>query len=331
MLKFLYSVIVAYALASPVFAECNGENLLEQMSPDAQAALRAETAKYPFAVGNFWQATRGDEVIHLIGTYHFDDPRHDLTMTALGPALATARVLLVEAGPKEEEALKARLADDPSLMVNTDGPTLPEIMPPDDWKRLSKAVADRGIPAFMTAKFRPWYVSLLLSIPACSLAETTQPKGLDGLLMDAAAERGLAVQALEPYDTLFGIFDGMSQSEQLDMITSALALEDKSADLAATLADSYFEEEGRLIWEFNRLQALQMPGYTPERVEREFAGMEQSLMIARNQAWIPVIEAAAHKGPVLVAFGALHLSGAQGVLNLLKTSGYTITRLPITP
>jgi len=327
MRQFLFMLASLLAFASAGFAQCQGENLIAKMSPEAQAALRAEAAKSPFAVGNYWQATRGDAVIHLIGTYHFDDPRHAATMARIAPVLASAQLLLVEAGPKEEESLKARIADDPALIVNTDGPTLPEIMAEADWKRLADATAARGIPGFMAAKFRPWYVSMLLAMPACNIAASATPNGLDAQLIAAAKAEGVPVQALEPYDTVFDIFEAMTQDQQLDMITSALALEDKSADLAITLADSYFAQESRLIWEFNRLQALSMPGYTPERVQQEFATMEQSMMIARNRAWIPVIETAAAQGPVLVAFGALHLSGPEGVLALLEAKGFTLERL----
>ena len=293
--------------------------------------LRAEAAKEPFAVGNFWLATKGAEEITLVGTYHFDDPRHASALTTLAPALAKAKVLLVEAGPKEQESLKARMADDPSLIVNTDGPTLAEVLSPPDWQRLRDAASARGVPSFMVAKFRPWYVSVLLAMPPCSMDLAAMPEGLDTQLIEAAAARALPVEALEPYDTLFSIFGGMTQAEQIDMITSALALEDKSADMTITLADAYFAEEGRLIWEFSKLQSLQLPGFTPERVEHEFAVMEKLMMNDRNQSWIPVIKAASAKGPVVAAFGALHLSGNQGVLKLLQDDGYTITRLLLTP
>lgn len=293
--------------------------------------LRAEAAKEPFAVGNFWLATKGAEEITLVGTYHFDDPRHASALTTLAPALAKAKILLVEAGPKEQESLKARMADDPSLIVNTDGPTLPEVLSPPDWQRLRDAASARGVPSFMVAKFRPWYVSVLLAMPPCSMDLAAMPEGLDTQLIEAAAARALPVEALEPYDTLFSIFGGMTQAEQIDMITSALALEDKSADMTITLADAYFAEEGRLIWEFSKLQSLQLPGFTPERVEHEFAVMEKLMMNDRNQSWIPVIKAASAKGPVVAAFGALHLSGNQGVLKLLQDDGYTITRLLLAP
>lgn len=319
------------AFAAPALAECNGQNLIEALSPEAQTALRAEAAKQPFASGNFWLATKGTEEITLVGTYHFDDPRHAASLKALAPALAKAKVLLVEAGPKEQESLKARMADDPSLIVNTDGPTLPEVLKPDDWQQLRAAASARGVPSFMVAKFRPWYVSVLLAMPPCQTDLAALPEGFDTLLIEAATARALPVVALEPYDTLFSIFGGMSQAEQIELITSALALEEKTADMSITLADAYFAEEGRLIWEFSKLQSLQLPGFTPERVEREFALMEKLMMNDRNHAWIPVITAAAANGPVVVAFGALHLSGDQGVLNLLQADGYTITRLRFNP
>lgn len=323
------SFLVGLLLALPLQAECVGQNLIAQMSPAAQSALQAKADAYPFASGNFWRATRGDQVITLIGTYHMNDARHAETMAALAPALASSTLLLVEAGPQEEAALKVRMAEHPELLINTDGPTLPEVMPPDEWNMLAKAMTARGVPGFMAAKFRPWYISVMLGIPPCAMATAASERGLDGLLQDAAKAGGIPIRALEPYDTIFGIFDQMPQQDQLDMITAALATEDQSADMAATLADTYFAQQSRVLWEFNRIMALDQPGYTPARVDREFAEMEQALMIDRNQAWIPVIKAAAATGPVLVGFGALHLSGESGVLNLLAQDGYTITRLAL--
>lgn len=328
MRRFFLGFVTLWALSGPVQAECQGKNLIAAMPASDQSALRAQADAQPYAVGNFWRATKGAQTIHLIGTYHFNDPRHEATMARLAPVLGQSRSLLVEAGPAEEESLKQRISDDPSLIINTNGPTLPEIMQPEDWKRLSKAVSARGVPAIMAAKFRPWYVSMLLSMPDCGITEQVTPNGLDNQLIQAAHAKGVAVMALEPYDTVFDIFDKMTQAQQVDMLTSALAMEEASADVATTLGDSYFAEEGRLIWEFNRKQSLALPGYTPERVEAEFAMLEKTMMTDRNRAWIPVIEAAAKQGPILVAFGALHLSGKTGVLRLLEQDGYSITRQP---
>lgn len=314
-------------LALPAGADCVGQNLFDTMLESKRAAMAARADAVPFAKGNYWRAVKDGQEITLIGTYHMDDSRHDATMERLTPALDAAKVVLVEAGPEEMAALQARLGKDPSLMVITDGPTLPEQLSPEVWDTLADAMRARGVPPFMAAKMQPWYLSMLLSIPPCALEAMGEDRGLDARVIEAAAARGLPVKALEPYDTIFGIFGDMPKADQLSMITASLALEGQSEDLSVTMADTYFAEEPRLIWEFSRENALALEGYTPERVEQEFAVMEEAMMTRRNQAWIPVLTAADDEGPVLAAFGALHLSGAQGVLALLQAEGYTIERL----
>lgn len=323
--------LAAFCLAPlPGLADCVGRDLVSELPVSEQAALRARADAAPFARGNLWQARRGDQQVVLVGTYHLDDPRHAETLTRLAPALDKASVLLVEAGPEEEAALKHRLAKEPELMVLTSGPTLPETLPPEQWQALSEALQARGIPAFMGAKLQPWYLTLLLSVPVCALEAATQGgRGLDGLLIEAAGTRGLPVRALEPYDTVLRLFGDMPEAEQIEMITSTLAMEAQSEDMGATLATAYFAGESRLVWEFMQLQSLQLPGQTPERVAEDFARMDEAMIAGRNRAWIPLIEAEAERGPVLVAFGALHLSGEEGVLNLLARQGFDIE--PLTP
>lgn len=314
-------------LALPARAECLGQNLIDTLPEAERTALYAQSHAVPFAQGNMWRATKAGQEITLVGTYHMDDPRHDATMRRLEPALQKATTLLVEAGPEEMAALKARLAADPALMVVTDGPTLPEDLPADVWQRLSAAMQARGVPGFMAAKMQPWYLSMLLSIPPCALDAMGEDQGLDARLIEAARARGLPVRALEPYDTIFGIFGSFTRADQLSMITATLALEDQSEDMSVTMADAYFAEESRLIWEFSRAQALTLEGYTPDKVAHEFAVMEEAMMNRRNRGWIAVLTAAAAEGPVLAAFGALHLSGQEGVLELLRAEGFAVERL----
>ena len=327
MTRIFAAVATLFCLTSSVHAQCMGQNLIDALSPADRATLDAATAKSPFPAGNYWRAVRGDQTITLVGTYHFDDPRHGTTMLALTPLIETAATVLVEAGPDEEAALQARLARDPGTMMIMAGPTLPEQLPEADWQALAAAMRARGIPPFMAAKFQPWYVAAVLGIPPCAMATAATSKGLDGLVIDAATDAAVPIMALEPYDTIFGIFGSMSNEDQLSMIKSTLVLEAFSTDFSVTLADTYFSQDTRLIWEFMRLQALAVPGYSAEQIDSEFARMEEALMSKRNRAWIPVIEAAAAKGTTFAAFGALHLSGKDGVLALLEREGFKLERL----
>ncbi len=327
--RFLAAFTAMFLAATPLHAKCVGENLLDKLPATERAALDARAAAVPYPQGNYWRATRGGQTITIIGTYHLDDPRHAATRAIIAPAIAAASTVLVEAGPEEEAQLMARLAEDPGVMMITDGPTLLEQMPREDWDRLAAAMSERQIPPFMAAKFQPWYVTMMLSIPPCGIAEMVDANGLDATVIAAAQEQHIPLRALEPYDTVFSIFGGMTSAEQIEMINTTLAMEHQAVDMSITLADAYFAEDSRVMWEFLKDQTYDLPGYTPEKVEAEFALMEESMMSARNRGWIPVLEDAAKDGPAFAAFGALHLSGHDGVLALLERAGWRLERLPL--
>jgi len=322
-------VVASPAARAEIVPVCEGRDLIAEMTPEMRDSLRAAADAVPFATGNFWRATRNGMQVTMLGTYHLDDPRHDALMQAISPELEQAKALLVEAGAKEEAQLMALLARDPSSILAPEGPTLAETLPDDEWQRLAQAMRDRGIPPFMASRFRPWYVTMLLSVPPCALKAAAAGNGLDKRVMAQAEAQGMTVSALEPFDTALKLFDNMDAAAQLAMIRSTLAMEHQAADQMATLAASYFAEDSRMIWEYSRFATKGLPGMTPEMVDAEFAAMEEALMSARNRGWIPVIEAAAAKGPLFVAFGALHLSGQQGVLALLQARGWTVGRLPL--
>ena len=322
-MRLLTILILALLAPHGLRADCApGQNLIQTLPAEQHAVLQSAADAAPFAHGNLWHATRGAQHITLVGTFHLADPRHQATLTALAPDLATATALLVEAGPVEQAALKADFAAHPDRLLHP-GPTLPETLSPQDWARLSTALAARNIPPFFAARLQPWFVATLLAVPAC---QTAPGDGLDQLLITAATSQHLPVVALEPFDTLFRIFGTISDTDQTDMLLETLATTGAlEADTARTLSDSYFAGESRLFWEFSRYQLLQLPGADPVEIDHQFALVQDKVITDRNHAWLPVIEAQAAHGPLIVAFGALHLAGDTGVLALLQQDGWIIT------
>lgn len=331
-LKGLLATVMLALWSGAAGAVCTGSNLFDALAPETRAELRHRAAQVPFSEGIAWRAERGLERITLVGTFHFDDPRHAATLAALQPALAEAQALLVEAGPAEQAALQTAMSERLDLFFVPSGPTLPERMDEPDWQRLAAAMRARGVPAFMAAKFKPWYAAMTLSVSPCALAEVTAGQvGLDGQLIEAAEARGLPVLALEPYDAALTLFDLISDGDQIDLIRAALLTAEAADDYTATLADAYFAGETRLIWEFTRHDALANSGMAPAAVEAQLRLGEELLIERRNRAWLAPILAAAGRGTVLVAVGALHLPGEAGLLALLQAEGYTLARLPLAP
>lgn len=330
MRKFLgvFGFVSAVFSAAAAQAACKGLDLIAALPGPERAALESRADSAPFARGNLWTARRGAQVLHLAGTYHLPDPRHDETLALLLPVLGDLRRLLVEATPEEEARLKAEVARRPGFMVITDGPLLSEQLSEAEWAKLAHEAELRGIPPVMAARLRPWYMAVMLGMAPCAAEELREgERGLDHLLMAEAERRALPLEALEPYDTLFSIFGKLSADDETAMVRAGLATAERPEDMTVTLANAYFAGQSRLIWEFSRDQMAAQPGLDPHEAARQFALMEEVLVSERNRRWLPVLLRAAESGPALAAFGALHLPGEEGVLRLLEREGFVITPL----
>ena len=101
-------------------------------------------------------------------------------------------------------------------------PAAYEQLPEADWQRLSAALRARGLPPFMAAKFRPWYVSMMLAVPPCLTAELAQQDGLDARIEATADAAGVPTRALEPWDTALGAFADLPLDRQIAMLRTAI-------------------------------------------------------------------------------------------------------------
>ncbi|MDF0601519.1 TraB/GumN family protein [Psychromarinibacter sp. C21-152] len=315
--------------AGPAMAACDGTDLVAALPAAERAALRAEAATHPHSEGLLWRAEKDGRMIHLVGTMHVPDPRHAATLDRIRPVLDAAEHVFLEFGEGDEARLQRMVAEQPELAFITEGPTLPDLLGKADWDRLRAALSERGVPGFLAAKMKPWMAMANLAVTACDLQDLKAGRrGLDGMVIEDAAEMGKAAEALEPLDTALSLFAAFSQAEQLDMLRLGLAQQAQdSADQAVTLAEAYFREEIQLIWEFSMRQMAAHPDAAPEDLKSQIDRFEQVFVTARNAAWIDRILSV--DGPTLVAVGAMHLPGESGLLRQLEDAGYTVTRLPL--
>lgn len=344
-LVLLLVLLPGLALPAAAEAPCGGTDLIAALPAPEQARLRAAVAEVPFASGNFWLARRGDAVLTLVGTLHLDDPRFDAVAASLRSRIAASGRVLVEAGPDQEALMKAAIFKDTALVLNAAGASLKDRLAPAEWQALAKALADRGLPAVMGQRMRPWILMAMLAIPPCEAramlaAGREAPNGLDQRIMTEAKALAVPIESLEPWDAALKSLTGLPPEKELQLLTSALALDPTTADVTHTLREAYFAGQSRLFWEFYRSYAVSalaavdpaLAEATARDTEAALALLEGPLIRDRNKSWIAVIDAAAATSskPVLVAFGALHLPGEDGVLNLLAKDGWTVEPLSLT-
>lgn len=326
--SLLLSLCLGLFLATEASAQtaCAGRDLIAALPAAQRAALDAAVAAAPYPSGNHWRAIKGDSTLDIIGTYHLFDPRMPDHLERLAPAILAADSIYLEATDVETAALKAAINTRPELII-TQGATLPERLSDAEWRQVSAEMTARGIPAFLASKFQPWYVSVLLSMPPCAMSSMADgSSGLDHLILEIANTHGIPTLPLEPFDTIFRIFDGISPDDQIDMIRAALPLSQNAEDMMATMAASYFRGDHRQIWEYSRLKGIEAAGERRDKAIADFALMEEMLINSRNHNWIKVILGAAPGKKLVIAVGAGHLGGESGLLRLLEQAGYTLTR-----
>ena len=327
--RFATAIFLALA-GLPAAAQCVGASFLDQLPADERAALDDATAAIPFGQGTLWTATRGDQQITVVGTIHIYDARLEKMRARIQDAVRSADLIMLEATKEDQEALQKLIITDPGILFITEGPTLPELLDEDTWELIAEAAKSRSIPAFMAAKMQPWYLSLMLSIPPCATQDMLGGNlGLDHMIMEDAEQAGVPMQGLESMMTLFEIFREDPIDEQVDMLRINLLAPDIQQQVFVAMLDRYFEGDIATLWEMSRVVMRNVPDLDQQAAEEAFSDFESALLIDRNRNWMPVIrEATTQHDTIVVAVGAAHLIGADGILQFLQDDGWALTQFP---
>lgn len=321
---------IATCVALPAAALCSGDSYLARLDDTQRAAIVASTQATPNAEGLVWSLTRADDTLTVVGTMHIYDKRLDAIRDKVLPALRSADLLMVEATTEEEMAMQQAFVASPDLYLITDGPTLPDLLEPAVWDKVLEAASDRGLPGFMIAQMQPWYLSLTLGIPACAMADLAAgQRGLDQMLMDEADAVGVPLQALEGWETLIDVLADGTLEEQIALLQLGLIDAADQQALFVAMLDTYFAEKTAAVWEISNIAARDLTGLSAEEADAQLEEMQDVILDRRNHNWIPIIEAATREhDDIVIAVGAGHLPGENGILALLAQEGWMLERLP---
>ncbi len=321
----LISLCFCLLLPFTAYASCEGRDLRLDLSAEARAELQETIDSIVFPEGNHWIARKGDTVLHLVGTLHSNDPRMSAVVDRLAPDLSKADAFYFEVTQAEMDAFEKDLAKDFSPVLITSGPTLVDLMPDEDWAALSATLAERGIPSWMAAKMRPWFLSMMLGIPTCLMNTPDFDRGMDTRLTELAEQHGIPQFSLERVEDLIAMFDSHSLEEQVASLTRLAGALQAGDDQMITMANAYIEEQHAAILELAKIQGLEASGLTAEEFDAEWRSFEDQLLVQRNASWMDKILKLEDQ-TVVIAVGAGHLSNENGLLNQLQQAGYTLER-----
>jgi uncharacterized protein YbaP (TraB family) len=206
--------------------------------------------------------------------------------------------------------------DDASLMIKTvqlsmlKQGSIRDLMNSESYTRLERFMKDTiGMPMIMVNKMKPF---TLLSLLYSKILPCRKPESYEQRLLEMAKKQNMEVLGLEKLEDQFAVFDKIPDTTEISMIMEMIDnYENQRTEFAKMV----------LLYNHKDLNGLaNMINASPD-----MAGFEDILLINRNRNWIPVMEKAMAAQPTFFAVGAGHLPGENGVIGLLKKSGYTIT------
>jgi uncharacterized protein YbaP (TraB family) len=262
-----------------------------------------------------WKATKGSGVVYLIGSIHVLTPDFYPLNPALEAAFKDSDLLVEEVDMAEMLDPTAQLRVLSRGMLPADQ-SLDRLLSPSTLALVQKVTGDLGPAGQPLMRFKPWMLAIALQGLELQKAGYDPELGLDRHFYDQAKSAGKSVQGLETADYQISVFDNMTMAEQDRMLAQTLK------ELATELASV-----GRLAtaWKTGDVATVEAIMQAELKAEPQ---MYQRLLVDRNKAWLPKIEALfTRSGRALVVVGAAHLVGADGVIAMLKAKGYTVEQL----
>ena len=321
----LFSLTAAYADEAAADA-CNGKNLMTELKtsdPAKYASIIADGDKVVNGKGTFWKIEKpGLKPSWLLGTMHVSDARVLTMPKGAAEASAAADTIVAESDEiLDDKKAAAALFVNPSLTMLTDGSTISQHLSPEDNAKLEAGLKQRGVPLAAVSHMQPWLISSSFEMTACEVRrKATGMKFLDQKLASDAAAKGKQVKGLETLAEQAKAMSDLPIELHLKSLIQTLELGDKINDINETMTDLY------LAGNIGAIMPM-LKNIVPDQnlSDDDTAAFEQRIILDRNKVMAERAAPILAQGNVFIAVGALHLAGDQGLVELLRKQGFTVT------
>lgn len=245
---------------------------------------------------------------YVLGTMHTAEPEMLDTLAGLAEALEHVAAVYVE-------VLSSDMALTPATMACAIAPsdsTLQRLLSPAALDSVCRYVSTFGVDGARTlealGKMKPAMLDAFLEVRRSS-ASTGVP--MDIALQHRATAMGKDVRALETAEQQVRMLMGTPVAEQLEALMESV----RAPEAAQAVSDS-------LVAAYRRQDLEAISGMLGREMKQTYA---ERLLYARNRAWAAVLVPAMRHRSVLVAVGAGHLVGAQGLMAMLRSAGFDVS------
>lgn len=261
--------------------------------------------------GLLWKIeTSGGAPSYLFGTFHTSDPRITILPCPVQAAFDRAASYTMEV-----IANGAGIVSMAQAMYFSDGKKLKDVLGDALYQETLRAVRAHGaLAATGIEHMKPWAVMVTLS----------GPQGGRGLFLDMALQaqatrRDKPTHGLETMQEQIAVFNGMSLEDQVVLLRDTVHGAGQTPAAMEELTAAYLQRDLAALLALNEK-------YKP-RDTRVYDVMMDRLLKQRNTQMAERMRVRLKEGNAFIAVGALHLPGDSGLLKLLSSAGYQVTRV----
>lgn len=286
----------------------------------AQAAGASDAPAATEKRGFMWEARRERQRVYLVGTIHVGRAEFHTVSPQVLARYAEAAVIAVEADisdPYKIAPLVQQLA-----LYGPSEPGLDTRLTPALRERLDKVAARYGVASAQYARMKPWMLANTLIVLEAVRIGLNPAFSKEAFLFAYARKNNKPIVELEGVEYQLKLFD----SAPIEVQTAYL--EHAVASLEAAASE---RELKRVVTAWEKGDAAEMERIVGSMHAATGAAerfVAQAIIDGRHPALVAGIEKAAATGKLhVVALGSLHYFGPNGLLELLRKRGFTISPL----
>jgi uncharacterized protein len=274
-------------------------------------SVRPEAQTRAFA----WKATKGQGAVYLVGSVHMLTSDFYPLPASLDAGFKDSDLLVEEANLAEMLSPNMQFSMLSRGMLPA-GQTLDKVLSPATLALLNKHSSTLGMPIDALKQFKPWMLAMTIEAMEWQKAGFDAELGLDKHFFDRAQVENKSIQGLETTDYQISLFDNMTMDQQDRFL--AETLKGVATETASVGKLAAFWKAGDLAG----IERLVLADVKEDPV------VYDRLLVARNRAWLPKIEALfSRPRHAFVVVGAAHLVGPDGLLAMLKAKGYQLVQM----
>jgi uncharacterized protein len=283
-------------------------------------AFQQSIAAQPVDKPMFFEISKNGQTAYMLGTMHVDIQLEALP-SYVTLQLQNANTVVIETDLEKAIPLVTELQTKPSATP------LSSYLSNDQWIKLSTALEQTGLSQEQILGLYPalamnQYVQAELSKLAL---RQTLPPFLDGAVAQYALDNGKLLDYLDPVDVQINIIksiyedatqlkDVLNLNTPQEIMTYVTDFQNKELATQKTMFELFYAGDEVALYKLMEVNLA--------------AALKETLLDVRNKNWIPVInKIMANQGTEFIAFGAGHLAGSNGVIELLVKDGYTVKRV----